>query len=80
MRYRVFEKSITRYRVSEKSITRYRVVDIQIAKLQFIHVTTFSVYPQGIPCRSQLLPLSIKNLPELQSRNNEIMIGLCKVC
>ncbi|CAG9564280.1 unnamed protein product [Danaus chrysippus] len=39
----------------------------------------FEVYPDGIPCRSRILPPSIRNMPSVQQRPNEIMLGLCRV-
>nr|XP_032519972.1 Ig-like V-type domain-containing protein FAM187A isoform X2 [Danaus plexippus plexippus] len=39
----------------------------------------FKVYPDGIPCRSRILPPSIRNTPSVQERPNEIMLGLCRV-
>lgn len=38
------------------------------------------IFKNGIPCRSHILPKSIKNLPEVKNRKNEVMLGYCKVC
>ncbi|CAG9564298.1 unnamed protein product [Danaus chrysippus] len=39
----------------------------------------FEVYPDGIPCRSRILPPSIRNMLSVQQRPNEIMLGLCRI-
>ncbi|CAG9564294.1 unnamed protein product [Danaus chrysippus] len=39
----------------------------------------FKVYPDGIPCRSRILPPSIRKMMSVQQRPNEIMLGLCRV-
>ncbi|CAH2089099.1 unnamed protein product [Euphydryas editha] len=39
----------------------------------------FNAFSSGIPCRSRMLPASLKNLTSIRSRRNEIMIELCKV-
>ncbi|XP_059046586.1 uncharacterized protein LOC131842096 [Achroia grisella] len=39
----------------------------------------FQVFPGGLPCRSKFLPRYIRNIPTVQNRKNEIMIGMCKV-
>ncbi|XP_049818643.1 uncharacterized protein LOC126264486 [Aethina tumida] len=44
-------------------------------------VQLLKVFQYGIPCNSHLLPNSIKSLPQVEKRKNELLIGYCKsVC
>ncbi|KPJ07534.1 Ig-like V-type domain-containing protein FAM187A [Papilio machaon] len=54
---------------SESNNAILRVEDINI----------FQAFPEGIPCKSNLLPVTIIELPAVAMRKNEIMLGLCKV-
>ncbi|CAG5019872.1 unnamed protein product [Parnassius apollo] len=47
--------------------------------LDDVGIKLFQAFPGGVPCGSQLLPKTIKKLPALGSRRNEIMIALCKI-
>ncbi|XP_076330988.1 Ig-like V-type domain-containing protein FAM187A [Tachypleus tridentatus] len=42
-------------------------------------VRILSSYPDGIPCRSTLLPEKLKNLKDIKERKSENMVGFCKV-
>lgn len=37
------------------------------------------IFREGIPCQSYILPQAMKQIPEVQERNTQIMIGYCKV-
>lgn len=37
------------------------------------------LFEEGIPCDSHTLPQSIRNIPQIKNRKNEIMLGYCKV-
>nr|CAI5833635.1 unnamed protein product [Callosobruchus analis] len=44
-----------------------------------IDLELFTVFKYGIPCKSHILPTAIKDLPQVKARNNEVMVGYCKV-
>ncbi|CAH1176230.1 unnamed protein product [Phaedon cochleariae] len=44
-----------------------------------VDLELFSIFQFGIPCNSHILPAAIKELPQVKTRHNEIMIGYCKV-
>ncbi|XP_074037052.1 uncharacterized protein [Leptinotarsa decemlineata] len=47
-------------------------------KITNVDLELFDVFQFGIPCVSHILPKSIKELPQVKSRRNEIMVGYCK--
>ncbi|PZC76222.1 hypothetical protein B5X24_HaOG204902 [Helicoverpa armigera] len=42
-------------------------------------IELFQAFPTGLPCRSQYLPKTLRDMKALQERPSEIMIGMCKV-
>ncbi|XP_023241586.1 Ig-like V-type domain-containing protein FAM187A isoform X2 [Centruroides sculpturatus] len=43
-----------------------------------VNENLLSVYRNGIPCRSKLLPKAIRNLQEIKERKSEFLVGFCK--
>lgn len=41
------------------------------------HIHWFDQFKDGLPCRSSLLPLSVKGLKEIKYRKSEILMGYC---
>lgn len=37
------------------------------------------IFKYGIPCRSHILPSSLRNIKYIRERQSEIMTGYCKV-
>ncbi|KAG5886478.1 hypothetical protein JTB14_026738 [Gonioctena quinquepunctata] len=44
-----------------------------------VDLELFGVFQFGIPCNSHILPQAIRNLPQVISRQNEIMVGYCRI-
>ncbi|CAH2041967.1 unnamed protein product, partial [Iphiclides podalirius] len=64
------EKAIEAKEITSTSATALYLDDAEKLLLAF---------PGGLPCRSALLPKTLKESTPVTRRNNEIMIGMCKV-
>jgi hypothetical protein len=51
---------------------------IQTGERQTIRIMT--LFQQGIPCRSSLLPPGLQTIPKICQRKSEVMVAFCKVC
>lgn len=39
----------------------------------------FKIFKFGIPCQSHVLPIKVRELPQVKTRKNEIMTGFCNI-
>ncbi|CAH1795699.1 unnamed protein product [Owenia fusiformis] len=44
-----------------------------------IDAPVLAEYPEGVPCRSTLIPMYLSNLPVVLARRSETMMGYCKI-
>lgn len=49
-------------------------VELSPVDMEFLHI-----FKYGIPCRSHILPKTIKDIPIIRDRKSELMVGYCKV-
>lgn len=59
--------------VAQETQTKNKAVGV-------VDLELMRIFKYGVPCDSHILPKSIKNLPEVKNRKNEIMTGYCRVC
>ncbi|XP_013162813.1 PREDICTED: uncharacterized protein LOC106114241 isoform X1 [Papilio xuthus] len=78
-RQRRYGYCCVRYTDTSGSNVKYNSSESNNVLLRNEDIKLFQAFPDGIPCKSNLLPVTIIDLPAVATRNNEIMIGLCKV-
>lgn len=53
-----------------------RATDVKISEKD---LEILKIFKYGVPCDSHILPQSVKDIPHVKNRKNEIMLGYCKV-
>lgn len=78
-RYKLGFCYITMEQSTNKTIIEGNSKKRSIEKISDKDLELITIFQNGLPCDSHILPESVQNIPQIKNRRNEIMLGYCKV-